>query len=461
MKKSIFKTLAVFIILTIISTCFIGCESENSDVDVFTMWTNSGHTKQFMDEAVAEFNNTIGKENSMKIEYTVYGGDYAQSLEMAIANGKAPDFFNVQGSMQTQVDKGNVFPISDLPDMDEFLSKYEGYLVENEDVINDKVYKVPMQLTTFGFIYNKDLFKEAGLVDETGEAVPPKTWDEVVEYAKKLTNPSKKVYGIALPIKWGAFWGIEMGKSALSSYGRHEYDVKSDKYDFGIYKDIMEYLLQIKKDGSYFPGAESLDNDQARAQFAEGRVAMKFAASWDVGVLNDQFPAQCDWGVAPLPVLKNGEREYYQPGSYSSFVDVSSSVKDKDLKKVAIIYKWINSDEMINGMYEEGLVLPWNSNIIKDKENISLKQGWSEFANLSSISKPYVGWVPLKLEGQTYAEYFDKVWHGELEIDEAIQKANDTYNEAYRRGIKNNDFDFEKYKSIGAEAFNMKYNGAE
>jgi multiple sugar transport system substrate-binding protein len=57
----------------------------------------------------------------------------------------------------------------------------------------------------------------------------------------------------------------------------------------------------MEHDGSMFPGTALLTNDALRAQFAEGHIGMFMGEFWDVAVLTDQFPAKCDWGVAPIP----------------------------------------------------------------------------------------------------------------------------------------------------------------
>ncbi|HXK37249.1 MAG TPA: extracellular solute-binding protein, partial [Candidatus Paceibacterota bacterium] len=44
-------------------------------------------------------------------------------------------------------------------------------------------------------VWNKDMFKAAGLDPEK----PPTTWSQLREYAKKLTNPSKDVWGFGFP----------------------------------------------------------------------------------------------------------------------------------------------------------------------------------------------------------------------------------------------------------------------
>src|SRR5262245_26248913 len=51
---------------------------------------------------------------------------------------------------------------------------------------------MPYTLVVSTMVYRKDLFAEVGLDPER----PPRTWDEYFEYAMKLTNPEKGVYGV-------------------------------------------------------------------------------------------------------------------------------------------------------------------------------------------------------------------------------------------------------------------------
>ena len=77
--------------------------------------------------------------------------------------------------------------------MDDFINGEDG--ISRED-LNDiypalrlysswrgTMYSMPMEATNLALLYNKDMFKAAGLDPEH----PPKNWDELQEYAKKLT----------------------------------------------------------------------------------------------------------------------------------------------------------------------------------------------------------------------------------------------------------------------------------
>lgn len=54
-----------------------------------------------------------------------------------------------------------------------------------------KVIAVPLTVGAEGYYMNEELFKAAGL----DIAKPPKTWDDLVTYAKALTKPEEKQWG--------------------------------------------------------------------------------------------------------------------------------------------------------------------------------------------------------------------------------------------------------------------------
>ena len=69
-------------------------ESSASEMQVVTVWSDSAHSQTMRDAQIEEFNNTIGKEKGIKIEYTVYGSDYADTINVALMANDGPDLFS-------------------------------------------------------------------------------------------------------------------------------------------------------------------------------------------------------------------------------------------------------------------------------------------------------------------------------------------------------------------------------
>ncbi len=447
--KTLKKLLSIGLIAVMAVSLMCGCSSENEEtVDgatKITVWTNSAHTKDVMTELVNEYNKTTGKEKGIYIDYTVYGSDYQQVYDVAAQTESLPDLFYAVSGAKNAIDMGTIAALDDMPGGSDFIAQHSDRLLPGVNVFEGKTYTVPYNLTTVGLIYNKDLFKANGIVDENGEAKAPTTWDEVAEYAKKCTDTSKNVYGIALPLKWGGYLNWELLHPWFATLGTEGYDYDNQKYDYTVLKPAFEWLLKIKKDKSFYIGAEGLDNDPARAQFSEGNVAMKLAASWDVGVLNDQFPAKCDWGVAPVPSL-DGNPKYKQWTGSDAFLAISSKIDDAKKEKVMEVYKWFHEKEVIEKLYVSGKIIPADGSIV---DGVTLDENtaknWEEFSSMSEISVSLPTTPAVAVEGDTLSTVMMKMWIGDVEIDEGLKDITKRMNAALEKEKGRGTLNFEHH----------------
>lgn len=434
MMKNVKRIVGVVLALVMAMSLLAGCGGNEGGATKVTVWTTDTHSQTVLEGLVEEYNNTIGKEKGIEIVYEVRGGDYDQNLQIALEAGNAADMF-MGGNLQELVQKDQVAALEDLPGGKELVEKVKDYLIPLSHTYEGKTYRAPFSMTTRALVYNKDMFKAAGLVDENGEAKPPVTIAEMREYAKKLTNEEKKEYGIILPLKWGDGWyHSDIWNLMPSSTGNDGYDYKTGTWDFAKLEPLAQVYLDIKADGSYYPGAEGLDNDAARARFAEGGIGMKLAFSFDVGVFNDQFPAKCDWGVAKLPVIDENDT-YKQRASGKVFCSINkNSVEKIGGEKLMEVYKWFVSDETLAKLYETGVEIPYDYEIFKDVKIDNPKKGWEEFSALvgdSVVMHPTPG---VTLDGYDIASaaYINNVWTGKMTAKEFV----DTYTKIYNEGMK-------------------------
>ena len=329
------------------------------------------------------------------------------------------------------MENDRIVALDDLPGLEKLIESRKPYMREISHMFDGKTYSVPSAMTTRGLIYNKDMFKEAGLVDENGEPTPPKTFDELREYAKRLTDKKKGTYGIVLPLKWTSWVSSDIEGLAPASFGRGAYNAADGTYDYTVMKPIIETFLGIRDDESFYPGAEGLDNDPARARFAEGNIGMKLSYSFDVGVFNEQFPASMDWGVAPLPVY-DLNKTYHQPATMDIGLKISKGAVDLLGEETAAeIYNWFYSDEIIKQLYAEGLEIPYSWDLVKDVEMKEEKKGWTEFCQMAEISAVTPLTMP-KTKTDSFAELIlNDIWTGNVtDIDKALKQYSDKVNNA-------------------------------
>ena len=172
-----------------------------------------------------------------------------------------------------------------------------------------KTYAVPSGVDNRALYYNRKLLRAAGLVDAEGEARPPRTWEELDDYALKLSELTRDAQGAITGIRrigfipnygnaWFYFYSWLNDGQLLSPDGRRctlaaPENVEAMQYVTDLYDKLggarLVYAFQ-----STFQGAE-LD------PFLMGRVAMKIDGNWVLGGIA-RFRRGLDFGVAPAPM---------------------------------------------------------------------------------------------------------------------------------------------------------------
>jgi multiple sugar transport system substrate-binding protein len=202
----------------------------------------------------------------------------------------------------------------------------------------------------------------------------------------------------------------------------------------------MELYLQMKKDGSLYPGGTSMKNDPARALFSAGNVGMMYAASWDVGVFNDQFPAKNDWGVAPLPT-ESGTVQGKTEFNFGSYLLINNNSK---VKQAAMnFYEYLLSPEILKQYYEQGYGIPVYPGIT-DKASAPTKKGAAGFADISGDSL-YPMEPPTQVEGKGYGDVYNDIMNGAVTVDAGLADLTNRYNKAVEAGISSKTFNPDDY----------------
>lgn len=429
--KKISKLLSLVLTIVFAVTLLTGCggNETSGEITTVTFWSGHGHSKAFMEKFIEDYNNNQGKKDGIKIEFTYFSPDtFSKNVELAFENGTAPDLVSA-ASLKKNVENGNLLAINDLPGgeeyLDGFFAKHPEMKEEGNTDINGKTYCIPIAATTYGLAYNVQMFKDAGLVDEKGEPTPPKTIEEMREYAKILTDKSSQKYGIVIPAKNSNWVDNEIIYPAAVSCGHLDYDYVNGVFEFDQTKPYIKNIKNMIDDGSVFPGMYSLNDDQARAYFAEGKIGMKISASFDVAVWRDQFPAKIEWNVAPIPVLNENDsykqRMFFE---YSSLIN-SAALERVGAEKLMKVYKLFTSDEIIAQKYKEGIAIsPYPEKV----EGISLDfsggdwiKNWKSFSDIVSISSAY----PLWPTGDSsivpkFNQYVSEILVGKLDLDAGI-----------------------------------------
>jgi multiple sugar transport system substrate-binding protein len=312
------------------------------------VWTNTRNDKDVREAMIKKYNET--NTDNIEIAYKIFTDNYNDQLKLALNAGKLPDLaYNFPSSM---TDANYSLDLTSLitPDIRKRFDPAAFFVAPWAK--NGEMTSVLENTTNFKLVYNKDLFKASGLDPEK----PPTTWQEMRDYAKIITEKGGgKKYGLGLPLKQTVFWNYYVILPAArsgESFGRSGWNAVTGKYDFTIFSKYLKWWVDVNKDGSIFPGIGTYDNDMIRAQFSEGNVGMLSAATWDIGVYNDQFPAKIDWGVADFPTWDGkvlGGNPYETGNGYSI------NKNSKHLEEAEKVWQFLLSDEMFVELAKKGL----------------------------------------------------------------------------------------------------------
>lgn len=440
------RFLAGAIAALMIGTVISGCSESKKTAEVtkVTVWRSSGHDKEFMKKKFGEFNATVGKERGIELEYVAKEGDMEELLDLAYKSEQAPDLYGTW-QIEARAQKNQMAALEEIPGMERLLDKFGKNAMEIRHKYLGKTYVLPITSGTYGLIYNTQMFIDAGIVDGNGKPKAPETWDEVVATAKKLTDVSKKQYGMILPGKWGGWYTTDINMASSASNGITDgYNPKTGKFDFSGQAGVMDAMIRIKKDGSCVPGAEGLDNDPARARFGQGNIGMKIAGSYDVGVLKNQFPAKIDWAVAPLPTNDKNSKGMQYCSADGLFAVNRESVEKIGAENIVAIFEYFSSDNFLTEMYKEGLAMPCDFELVKNVELPDELENWKTFASFTEFSQCPPLAIKTEMTGEkTMGDIWLDMWNEEPSRAE-IEKILKDYEDKSNAGI-------DEYKKIHPE----------
>jgi sn-glycerol 3-phosphate transport system substrate-binding protein len=248
--------------------------------------------------------------------------EYIKKMELSGQAGALPDTFElwVPTQLARFAEEGWIASLDELIEADraagnDVLAAYEPWA---DTGYKGSTYLLPSLGLTNVLLWNRTLFKEAGLPDRA-----PETIEEMLEFAKKLTKPPH-VYGLGLdgngPELWLALaWMFYANETRIGRVGG----------DFQINKpkavETVQFIVDLVNKHGVVPSFTTTDFEKLRSAFGAGRVAMM--PDWNgVPAVIAGLKPTFDWAIAPLP--KGKTTGAMLMGGDSTYA-ISANAKDK------------------------------------------------------------------------------------------------------------------------------------
>lgn len=391
-------------------------------------WTDDRHDQEYIKELINKFNETNG--DNIQVELTVMSENYAQSVDIAFSSNQAPDVLRLKSANTSGfVKKGYLAPIDEYF-TDDLKAKFGSLLIDDVNRFDGKVYSLANTGLTMRLVYNKDLFAKAGIEN------PPKSLQEMVEDAKKITEVGKAegIYGFALNFKnpKQAFDRSVREILSLSGYQGLGFDLKTGQFDFEPYSQVIEYFKQMHKDGSILPGAEALDIDPLRAQFAAGKIGMYLSFSTEPGVYMDQFPTEINWGGALAPTLDGEIKGTSEIVSAGTWLGISAQSANKEAAWKFMQYMY--GDEVLKTYHEKGFGIAIVPSIVEQAKDPEIN-GMEGFL-VGEHDSLWPASPNVTPEGSTYADAFFKYILTDEDLKAITEDLNTRYNAALSKAVE-------------------------
>lgn len=334
------KLISIALSLMLVTALFAGCSSDSTtesgskpaqstitEANSSSAKSSSGATLQLLqfkeDQAaiikamVADFNEQSG---GITIEATILGDDFSATRQARFAGNEGPDIFFVEGYSDAEAWLEYLADLSN--------ENWTADLAENtvDGVTFDgKTYGFPIGVEGYGFVYNKDLFEQAGITEL------PETTSELREACQKLQKQGIQASCDAMAEWWFTgqhllslpFADIDDPQGFAAALNAGDKKIADNPYMQGFF-DVMDLMVE------YGAGADSIgvDYNTSLAKFAAGETAMMMTGNWAESSIT-QANANINLGVFPVPLsddpsgarMATNVSAYYAINNKSNYVD--------------------------------------------------------------------------------------------------------------------------------------------
>ncbi|MED4039552.1 sugar ABC transporter substrate-binding protein [Niallia taxi] len=266
-----------------------GCsqKSSSSDSNVLTVWGMGDEVKQ-LPKMTEEFTKETGIEVNIQ---SIPWASAHDKLLTAVASKKGPDVLQMGTTWMPEFQAAGA-----LADMGDYIDKYPNLKPDNffegsveTTQFDSKYYGIPWAAETRVLFYRTDILEAVGYKEA------PKTWEELRDAAKKLSERGENMYGLNVDAKEQTlgFMFARQNGSALVSEGKPLFNEKA-------FTEAVSYLNDFIEKG-YAP-KQDLGMDVSQTFSGDAIVPMFISGPWMVKAVNDTVQGiEGKWATAVLP----------------------------------------------------------------------------------------------------------------------------------------------------------------
>ncbi|MFZ2324324.1 MAG: ABC transporter substrate-binding protein [Ignavibacteriaceae bacterium] len=399
MIKKYFNTYQAFALIILLIIFVSGCsKQENSKKTKVIFWHSFVATTI---PALNELIDRFEKEHpdiDIDAQYIPTGDALVQKLITAIQSKTAPDVSWIHADfLDKLIESDAIYPIQHFikkanglseAEMDDFFPQLLGAFSHKK-----VLYALPMDATVLALVYNKDHFRAAGIDPN----LPPKTWNDLKEYSKKLTldkdgDGKTDQYGFYVPAYPGSgplsIWEVLQWSPYLWQAGGEIIDSTQTKVLFNSEAGVQALTLWKEIYDQLNFSNYSFTHDMG---LASGSISMIMDGPWDLPTFRKM--KNIDWAVASLPEGPKGKATYIAGESLAIFKQ--SKVSDA----AWIFVKWVTQPEIQEMFSISSGYLPVRKSVLKH-------ESYKAFLETDLAMKSFVEQIKIARQRPTIDRYY-------------------------------------------------------
>ncbi|MDU6854652.1 MAG: ABC transporter substrate-binding protein [Zhenhengia sp.] len=362
-------------------------------------------------ELTEKFNETVGKENNIRIT-AEYQGSYDElhtKLKSAFIANEQPAISVMEiASIKSFADAGMIEPLESYIS-DEKESQFLPGLMDNS-YVDGKLYGVPYLRSTPIFYYNKTLFDQAGITSA------PTNWEELASTSKQLESIGVKGFGFLNDI-----WHFE-----AYTQGNGGNIVNADETEAIFNQAPAVEAVEFLKEGiekynfKYYSGNNA--SDTRTTEIMNQKIGMWVDST---GSLNNTLDIAgqngYEIGTAFIPCGK----EYSVPTGGCNIV-MTSKLTDEEKEAAALFINFMTEEEQVVYSHKKTGYLPTTISSTTHPEIEALYESTPQF-KVAVDQLQYGHGRPMnKAYGEAYNVYInalDQIFTTDVKVQDTLDKA--------------------------------------
>lgn len=237
--------------------------------------------------------------------------------DILMVNTTDTQFYAASGQLLDLTDR---IAASDVIQFDEIFPGYQAAVT-----YEGRIFEVPKGANTLMIYYNKDMAEAAGIDPEAA----PESWEQLRDYVARLTDPGKRVFGIAFsatntqeaPWQWLPF-------ARMAGAEWDNINTEGSVRALTLWRDFVA-------SGQASPEVLVWPQGDAAASFRAGQSAMVIQGSWDVDTMSQ---APFEWGLWMLPPEEEGGQRVSAAGDFTYAIPAAAKNPDLAFELIEYIY---------------------------------------------------------------------------------------------------------------------------